>query len=58
MSACSSLSFRSLGLGRHLGLFLGYLLAPRDGGFGADATEDEADTENLHVRQAVAEGDD
>lgn len=56
MSASSSLSFCSLsGL---LSLFLGYLLAARDGSLGADAAEHEADAEDLHVRQAVAEGND
>lgn len=39
-------------------LLLGHLLLPGDGGLDADAAKDEADAEPLHVREAVAEGDD
>lgn len=41
-----------------LSFFLGDFLATRDGSFGADTAEYKADAEELHLRQAVAEGDD
>ncbi len=53
-----SLGLRGEGLCCLFGLFLGYLLAARDGGLGADAPEHESHAEDLHVRQTVAEGDD